>query len=146
MAKFIRYALATVFFAASVGCLALWGWNFARREMLDGAGLVVASTELEVEVYQGIAAVWASTTTPNVTKWQVKSVRLQNEARFAGILRQRGRFGAIGPAIFFPLWYPALIFAIAGVAALRFRRQFSIRSALIAVSVAAAWLGMDVAL
>jgi hypothetical protein len=27
MAKFIRYALATVCFAASVGCLALWGWT-----------------------------------------------------------------------------------------------------------------------
>jgi hypothetical protein len=61
-----------------------------------------------------------------------------------------GRFGRVmgskATIIFFPLWYPALVFALAGVAALRFRRQFSIRSALVAVSVVAALLGMVVAL
>jgi hypothetical protein len=45
-----------------------------------------------------------------------------------------------------PLWYASLVFAVAGVAALRFRRQFSIRSALMAVSVVATLLGMVVAL
>jgi hypothetical protein len=55
-------------------------------------------------------------------------------------------FGLTRGRTWFPLWYPALVFAIAGVAALRVRRQFSIRSALIAVSVVAALLGMIVAL
>ena len=58
----------------------------------------------------------------------------------------RGRFWRTGNMVFFPLWYPALIFALAGVAALRIRRQFSIRSALVALSVVAALLGMIVAL
>lgn len=58
----------------------------------------------------------------------------------------RGMFWRTGNMTFFPLWYPALIFALTGVAALRFRRQFSIRSALICVSVVAALLGMVVAL
>jgi hypothetical protein len=57
-----------------------------------------------------------------------------------------GNFGRFRRSLFFPLWYPALVFALAGVAALRFRRQFSIRSALVAVSVVAALLGMVVAL
>ncbi|QDT75734.1 hypothetical protein [Lacipirellula limnantheis] len=48
--------------------------------------------------------------------------------------------------IFFPLWYPALVFALAGVGVLRFRRQFSIRSALICVSIVAVLLAMAVTL
>ncbi len=46
---------------------------------------------------------------------------------------------------FCPLWYPALIFALAGVASLRLRR-FTLRSALIAKTVLAGLLGMAVAL
>ncbi|MBA4106139.1 MAG: hypothetical protein C0485_10295 [Pirellula sp.] len=61
-------------------------------------------------------------------------------------LEQWGRFGVSDTELLFPLWYPALIFALAGVAALRFRRQFSIRSALLALSIVAALLGMAVAL
>ena len=55
-------------------------------------------------------------------------------------------FGRLRHEFYFPLWYPALIFALAGVGVLRFRRQFSIRSAFIAVSIVAALLGMVVAL
>jgi hypothetical protein len=56
------------------------------------------------------------------------------------------RFGTLWEAVFFPLWYLALIFALAGVGVLKFRRQFSIRSALVAVSVVAVLLGMAVIL
>jgi hypothetical protein len=59
-----------------------------------------------------------------------------------GLICRDGRFGFVIGIAYFPLWYPALIFALAGVAALRFRHQFSIRSALITVSVVAALLGM----
>ena len=48
--------------------------------------------------------------------------------------------------VYFPLWYPALVFALAGVGVIRFRRQFSIRSALIAFAVVAALLAMPLAL
>jgi hypothetical protein len=46
----------------------------------------------------------------------------------------------------FALWYPALIFALAGVAAVRLDRRFTLRSALIATTVLAALLGMAVSL
>ncbi|MBA4107739.1 MAG: hypothetical protein C0485_18555 [Pirellula sp.] len=51
-----------------------------------------------------------------------------------------------GLGIYFPLWYPALVFALAGVGVLSFRRRFSIRSALICLTVVAALLGIVVAL
>ena len=46
----------------------------------------------------------------------------------------------------FPLWYPALIFALAGVASLRLGRRFTLRSAIIATTVVAGLLGMAVIL
>jgi hypothetical protein len=46
----------------------------------------------------------------------------------------------------FPHWYPALIFAIAGVAALRLGRRFTLRSAIIATTVLAGLLGLAVGL
>ena len=57
------------------------------------------------------------------------------------------RFGSeMGRAEFsFPLWYPALVFALAAVAAIRIRR-FTLRSALVGMSVVAPLLGMVVAL
>jgi hypothetical protein len=61
-------------------------------------------------------------------------------------IKEHGLFGHTAIGYYFPLWYPALIFALAGVAALRFRRQFSIRSALVCLTVVAALLGMAVTL
>lgn len=55
-------------------------------------------------------------------------------------------FGRLPAGIYFPLWYPALIFALAGVGVFRFRGQFSIRSALVCLAVVAALLGMTVIL
>ena len=48
--------------------------------------------------------------------------------------------------VHFPLWYPALIFTLAGVATLRLGRRFTLRSAIIATTVVAGLLGMVVAL
>lgn len=64
----------------------------------------------------------------------------------ASEFEKRGRFGYMGNAIYFPLWYAALIFALAGVASLRLGRRFTIRSALIATTVVAGLLGMAVIL
>ena len=57
-----------------------------------------------------------------------------------------GHFGRYDHAIYFPLWYPALIFALAGVASLRFGRRFTLRSAIIATTVVAGLMGMAVGL
>jgi hypothetical protein len=114
--------------------------------MLDSAKLSVASTTFIVQACHGIVAVRSEVAMPSDRFWQAVSNRISDIAPFTAIIRQQGRFGTMGPSVYFPLWYPALIFALAGVAALRFRRQFTIRSALIAVTVVAALLGMVVAL
>ncbi|WP_428304829.1 hypothetical protein [Lacipirellula sp.] len=49
-------------------------------------------------------------------------------------------------AVFLPLWWGSLIFALAAVAAIRIGRQFTLRSALLGMSVVAALLGMVAAL
>ncbi|WP_145434816.1 hypothetical protein [Lacipirellula limnantheis] len=59
---------------------------------------------------------------------------------------ESGQFGVGEGWIFFPLWYPALIFALAGVASLRLGRRFTLRSALIATTIVAGLLGMAVIL
>jgi hypothetical protein len=48
--------------------------------------------------------------------------------------------------MYFPIWFPALVFALAAGAAIRLGRQFTLRSALVGMSVVAALLGMVVAL
>lgn len=80
MTNFIRYTLATFWFAASVGCLALWGWTFTLSDF--------------------------------------------------------------GRAIIFPLWYPALVFALGGVGVIRLGRQFTLRSAFVVTTVSVALTGM----
>jgi hypothetical protein len=47
---------------------------------------------------------------------------------------------------YLPLWYPALIFALAGVGALRLGHRFTLRSAIIATTVVAGLLGVAVIL
>jgi hypothetical protein len=62
------------------------------------------------------------------------------------MVKRQGRIGKSEAGVYSPLWYPALFFALAGVAVFRFRHQFSIRSALVAMGVVAALLGMAVIL
>ena len=45
----------------------------------------------------------------------------------------------------FPFWYPTLVFTLAGIGAMKLRR-FTLRSAIIATTVAAGLLGMAVGL
>jgi hypothetical protein len=143
MLKALRYALATVCFAASVWCLTLWiAWinsqlSFSSTRwhaLLDtNCGTVCVSVgggnpkgqcfDLRFAVYDSVEPDWI----------------------FAEIEKQ-GSFGRSGPTTFFPLWYASLIFALAGVAALRLGRRFTLRSAIIATTVVAGLLGMAVAL
>ncbi|MBA4107932.1 MAG: hypothetical protein C0485_19545 [Pirellula sp.] len=59
---------------------------------------------------------------------------------------QQTAFGRTRTGVYFPLWFPPIIFALAGAGVLRVSRQFSIRSALIATTVVAALIGMAVTL
>jgi hypothetical protein len=145
MMRVLRYILATFCFAASVGCLLLWGRNVLRHE-LTTAKLSVASFTLRVQICEGLAAVGLADAQPNDRVWQAHSLTITESAPLANIIRQQGRFGMIGSYVFFPLWYASLIFALAGVGVLRLSRQFSIRSALIVTSVVAALIGMAVIL
>jgi hypothetical protein len=151
MLTYLRYALATFCFTASVGCLAL-GWRSQNNHLwiLGGSG---QGGESRVDVFGGYVFVFArpvrKVLTPLRLTWaagvQPRDQNADNNLQNCIILF--GHFGTVDENnLYFPLWYPALIFALAGVAALRFRRQFSIRSALIAVTVVAALLGMVVAL
>ena len=153
MAKFIRYALATVCFAGCVGCLALW-WRSHYYQFFVARPIAGSGRVFQAAIYSGSAAVgvyprqisgFPLTAPPN---WEFAAVPM-NDGILAGDLdvgrMPRFQFIEAG-GVYFPLWYPALIFALAGVGVLRFRRQFSIRSALIAVSIVAALLGMVVAL
>lgn len=145
MLTYLRYGLAIVCFAASAACFAVWGWNVARRQF-DTANLTVASKTLSTQTVEGIIAVQFEVANPGARLWQASSHEITDIAPFEDIIRQQGRFGAIGSSLFFPLWYPALIFAFAGVAALRLGRRFTLRSALIATAIVAGLLGMAVAL
>jgi hypothetical protein len=147
MAKFIRYALATVCFAASVGCLAFWWrsvyyWDtYEYLTQSPNCGQILQTVD-------GMAVVEFNHTYkygPEDDRTFFRSSYRAN-GQLSDRFEKHGRFYVRGTTAHFPLWYPALIFALAGVAALRFRRQFSIRSALICVSVVAALLGMMVAL
>lgn len=80
MSKPFRYALATFCFAASFGCLALWGWTFTLSDF--------------------------------------------------------------GRSLIFPLWYPALVFALGGVGVIRCKRQFTLRAAFIVTTVFVVLAGM----
>ncbi|BBO32785.1 hypothetical protein PLANPX_2397 [Lacipirellula parvula] len=55
-------------------------------------------------------------------------------------------FGCWGERIYFPLWFPALVFAFAASAVIHIGRQFRLRSAMLGTNVVAALLGMVVAL
>jgi hypothetical protein len=147
MAKFIRHALATFCFAASVGCLALWWRSIYRWDVYEWLSQPPLCGQI-LQTIDGMSVVefnheYLYAPIDNRTYFHT-SVRANGQ--LSDELEKHGLFYARGTRAHFPVWYPALIFALAGVGALRFRRRFSIRSALICLSVVAALLGMVVAL
>ncbi|QDT74483.1 hypothetical protein [Lacipirellula limnantheis] len=137
----LRYALATFCFAASVGCLALWWRSYWFSDLLISPsrpggyefvyGSITGTVYLIIDESMLPAMTW---------EFSVDSVALEvNDG-------PPSMFGVDEVGIHFPHWYPALAFALAGVGVLRFRRQFSIRSALIAFAVVAALLAMPAVL
>lgn len=195
MAKFIRYTLAAVCFATSVGCLALWGWSIANQDQFLAARLHLTKGSVVFQVHRGRTVTAFTQRRVLLSKPGYQSlppiggsslfgntpINNQNLSVLTQPLRQRrGDFWYLvehldtHPLIlmlgeeqagqsknstssrsfgqyryrwfWFPAWYPALIFALAGVAVLRFGRQFSIRSALVTTTVLAALIAMAVTL
>jgi hypothetical protein len=144
MAKYIRYALATICLAASVGCLALW-W---RSDKLLAVTYLGTHHEFEVASDFGFASVYANQISSGrrLAEWRLTAIDAWEAPWFADELEVQGRFGGDGGAVYFPLWYPALIFALAGVASLRHGRRFTLRSAIIATTVVAGLLEMAISL
>jgi hypothetical protein len=142
----LRYALATVCFVASVGCLALWGWSQSNVVDVIFPLPTWPAKFCVAEAYRGLATTY---TRPGWIRPQVISNPLDSalladdgDARLAA----HGIFGESPLGYYFPLWYPALIFALAGIGALRLGRRFTLRAAIIATTVVAGLLGMAVIL
>jgi hypothetical protein len=148
MTKFIRYALAFVFFAASVGCLALWIWSVSDKSRSRMVSYYSADGAYHGELFNGQLHAYFA---PESMRWTEYIGWLAiSQPTPEGVVDRRlawTRFGRDGHGGYiFPALYASLIFALAGVAALHCRRQFSIRSALICVSVVASLLGIVVVL
>jgi hypothetical protein len=148
MLTYLRYALATFCFAASVGCLALWGCSQNAHLWMSGSA---RGGQSRIDVYGGYVFMFARPVrillTPLSLSWgagvEVRDRNADDNLQTCVILF--GHFGVVGGNnLYFPLWYPALIFALAGVASLRLGRRFTLRSAIIATTVVAALLGMAV--
>jgi hypothetical protein len=148
MLTYLRYALATFCFAASVGCLALWWRSNTFPKCLVLTSVYMPSTALHLDAYRGagIVALRRHRTDPEGKIIESPSPYRQAILRYAIVKAESGRFSVYNRTILFPLWYPALIFALAGIAALRLGRRFTLRSALVATTVVAGLLGMAVAL
>ena len=147
MATFIRYALATFCFAASFGCLALWWRSISDKSTEQMVSYYSKAGAYHVAIFNGqFHAYFASES----IRWSEYVGWLAiSHAVPEGTLERRSTLPSFGTSplgYLFPVWYPALIFAFAGVTFLRFRRQFSIRSALIYTTVVAALVGMAVIL
>ena len=144
MAKFLRYTLASICFAASVGCLALWWVSALRRPISDHVTLYVAFKTVYFDAYDGIVSVY--TAMPKPERWEFYSYELDTPSQWhiAREVKRHGLFRTELTAAYSPLWYPALIFALIGVAILRLSPRFTLRSAIIATTVVAGLLGMAV--
>ena len=139
---YLRYALATICFALSVACLGLW-WRSHSFADLVMSPAISGTWELLLGVDSGSAYLAIDEPMQPSATWR----HLENDVADTDEGENPPRvFGMTEAGFWFPLWYPALVFALAGVGALRLGRRFTLRSALIATTVAAGLLGMVVAL
>jgi hypothetical protein len=155
MIKAIRYTLAAICLAASVGCLALWWRSYGTGNSVqipNGINPGPDSELIFVTTFRGRGNIATGTNNLLVgfpsppVEWDFTSTALDKFPESLGMDRYRDdHFGRIPNGVFFPLCYPALVFAIAAIAAIRIGR-FTLRSALVGMSVVAALLGIAVAL
>ena len=152
MTKYIRYTLAALCLAASVGCLALrcrsvssvdewviWVPRLWQGSRIDGTSclgcMAIAAQPL------------SNTDSKPPWRFESKPVTPDDIVVLRAEIATYGRFRMFdNEVIYFPLWYPALIFSLAGISTLRLGRRFTLRSAIIATTVVAGLLGMPVIL
>lgn len=149
MLKYIRYTLAALCFAASVGCLALWWRSTTHFESVGGS--VNGSTLLRVSAYCGRCNIRLNNfRNSRPTKWRYNSEEFDAEFKSLNTLPPYFAASAShGPRtqrrVVFPIWYPALVFALASVGIMRVGR-FTLRSVLVGMTIVAVLLGMVVVL
>jgi hypothetical protein len=112
-------------------------------------GSICSSKLLQVYAYCGRCNIRFGEFGP--IKWKYKSEEFSS--KFASLNSSPPHFAAsvsyqprTTRQVLFPIWYASLVLALASVGVLRFRRQFSIRSALVATTVVAALVGLAVIL
>jgi hypothetical protein len=147
MLTYLRYALATFCFAASAGCLSSWAYMASRDRQFVNVTVIGPAWLLDFQAQGGTLHI-ARHRVPSNSKYAVHfaSTELGEPLWVEGDSGPGRWFGFYERAAFFPLWYPALVFALAGVGALRLGRRFTLRSAIIATTVVAGLLGLAVGL
>jgi len=145
MITYLRYALTTFCFAASVGCLALWWRSEKYTDLVISPFAISPERNHTVTSKDGLLEFSHYLHEGQAAAWSIISLPIAEDA-WTPDRSDDEWFGRRGGNFWFPLWYPALIFALAGVAALRVSRRFTLRSAIIATTVVAGLLGMAVGL
>ena len=149
MLTVIRYTAAALCLAASVGCLLLWWRSFTYYDQVT-LGIPFQVERAYVTTFYGSCDVTVEGGDFHFAgrqrRWQFSTTHKDRMGRLSDIdMVNRGGFGRGHACFYFPLWYPALIFALASVGILRVNR-FTIRSALVGMTIVAALLGMIVVL
>lgn len=151
MAKLIRYTLAAIFLTTSIASLALWAWTTTHQTQRLRARYVTKSMTSTFQAIGGIAYASFGKGRPlrqtSTNSWNVEAKTLHglDDDFYVAYIRSYGVFHVSSRSLHFPLWYAALLFALAAFAAICVRR-FTIRSLFIATTIVAALLAMAVAL
>ena len=144
MMRFIRYKLAALCLAASVGCLLLWWRSQEFRDLVVTPYAIFPQRTHTIHSKDGLLEFSSFVHQGIIVTWSVESLPI-TEDPFTPDRSDDEWFGQRRSNVWFPIWYPALIFALAGVGILRIGR-FTIRSALVGMTIVAVLLGMVVVL
>jgi hypothetical protein len=149
MLTYVRCALATIGFTLSVACLGLWWRSTTRIDIWVGPSYLLPDRSLVFETFDSTAAttwVHRRASSPTAPSWE-HTLHSVGDGDFDRLRQKMStRFGLLGRLAYFPLWYAALVFALAGFGPLRLGRRFTGRSAIIATTVVAGLLEMAAAL
>ena len=146
MLTYLRYALATFCFAASVGCLALWWRSFTYQDQYVAFIPFRADRVCFTSLYGSCDLLFERGDFRFRFRKPLGRMRTLHTDEMGNIVPREDYFRTYERGFYFPMWYPALVSAIAGIAALRLGRRFTLRSAIIATTVVAGLLGMAVAM